>query len=171
LTFGSPAASPARPRATSVFPSCDQRTVTGQHLDRVRSSVDLGIEEGAKLVVDGRGLKLQGYENGFFLGGCLSSGPISVSGSVPGPVFSARTRSPAQGFGYAVMNVGLGSGGSMIHTEMMQGFRPSGVTSEQRTSNFWTNGLPAWLVTGLFCGWFNNAILSSARLPGENRRT
>src|SRR6202022_2745634 len=33
--------------------------------------VDLGVREGAKLVVDGRGLKLQGYENGFFLGGCL----------------------------------------------------------------------------------------------------
>jgi Domain of unknown function (DUF6883)/Aldehyde dehydrogenase family len=35
------------------------------------SYVDLRVEEGAKLVVDGRGLKLQGYENGFFLGGCL----------------------------------------------------------------------------------------------------
>ena len=45
--------------------------VTRQHLDKVRSYVDLGIKEGAKLVVDGRGLKLQGYENGFFLGGCL----------------------------------------------------------------------------------------------------
>ena len=33
--------------------------------------VDLGVKEGAKLVVDGRGLKLQGYENGFFMGGCL----------------------------------------------------------------------------------------------------
>ena len=60
----------------------------------------------------------------------------SASGSVPGPSFSARTRSPDQGFGYAVMNLGLGSGGSIIHTEMMQGFRPSGVMSEQRTSNF-----------------------------------
>jgi hypothetical protein len=50
--------------------------------------------------------------------------------------FSARTRSPAQGFGYAVMNLGLGSGGSMIHTEMVQGFQPSGATSEQLTSNF-----------------------------------
>jgi malonate-semialdehyde dehydrogenase (acetylating)/methylmalonate-semialdehyde dehydrogenase len=37
----------------------------------VRSYVDAGVAEGAKLVVDGRGLKLQGYENGFFLGGCL----------------------------------------------------------------------------------------------------
>ena len=45
--------------------------VARQHLDRVRSYVDLGVEEGAKLVVDGRGLKLQEYEEGFFLGGCL----------------------------------------------------------------------------------------------------
>ena len=35
------------------------------------SYVDLGVEEGAKLVVDGRGFKLQEYEEGFFLGGCL----------------------------------------------------------------------------------------------------
>ncbi len=37
----------------------------------MRGYVDLGVQEGAKLVVDGRGLKLQGYEDGFFLGGCL----------------------------------------------------------------------------------------------------
>ncbi len=42
-----------------------------QHLEKVSSYVDLGVREGAKLVVDGRGLKLQGYENGFFIGGCL----------------------------------------------------------------------------------------------------
>ena len=41
------------------------------HFDKVRGYVDTGVKEGAKLVVDGRGLKLQGYENGFFLGGCL----------------------------------------------------------------------------------------------------
>jgi hypothetical protein len=65
--------------------------------------------------------------------------PAPASGPVPGPIFSSRTRrlsSPDQGFGYAVMNLGLGSGGSMIHTEMMQGFRPSGAASEQLTSNF-----------------------------------
>jgi len=45
--------------------------VTKEHLDKVTSYVDLGVEEGAKLVVDGRGLKLQGYENGFYIGGCL----------------------------------------------------------------------------------------------------
>jgi malonate-semialdehyde dehydrogenase (acetylating)/methylmalonate-semialdehyde dehydrogenase len=45
--------------------------VTGAHLDKVRSYVEIGIREGAKLKVDGRGFKLQGYENGFFMGGCL----------------------------------------------------------------------------------------------------
>ena len=45
--------------------------VTKQHFDKVKGYVDLGVQEGAKLVVDGRTLKLQGYENGYFLGGCL----------------------------------------------------------------------------------------------------
>ena len=45
--------------------------VTKEHLEKVTSYVDLGVKEGAKLVVDGRGLKLQGYENGFYIGGCL----------------------------------------------------------------------------------------------------
>jgi len=45
--------------------------VTRAHLDKVRSYVELGIKEGAKLRVDGRDFKLQGYENGFFMGGCL----------------------------------------------------------------------------------------------------
>ena len=38
---------------------------------RIRSLIDSGIEQGAKLVVDGRDFKLQGYENGHFIGGCL----------------------------------------------------------------------------------------------------
>jgi hypothetical protein len=100
--------------------------------------------------------------------GDLEAGPASAS--VPGPIFRSRMRrmrSPAQGFGYAVMNLGLGSGGSMIHTEMTQGFRPSGATSEQLTSNFRPNGLLAWLVTGLFSGWFSKALWSSAQLPRE----
>ena len=45
--------------------------VTRAQLDKVKSYVDLGIKEGAKLRVDGRSFKLQGYENGYFMGGCL----------------------------------------------------------------------------------------------------
>jgi malonate-semialdehyde dehydrogenase (acetylating)/methylmalonate-semialdehyde dehydrogenase len=37
----------------------------------VKSYLALGIEEGANLAVDGRGFTLQGYEKGFYLGGCL----------------------------------------------------------------------------------------------------
>ena len=45
--------------------------VTRQHLDKVSGYVDLGVKEGAKLLVDGRGLKVPGSEGGFFMGGCL----------------------------------------------------------------------------------------------------
>jgi len=45
--------------------------VTKQHLEKVRGYIDLGVQEGAKLVVDGRNIKLQGYEKGFYIGGCL----------------------------------------------------------------------------------------------------
>ncbi len=45
--------------------------VTSQHLERVAGYVELGVREGAKLLVDGRGLRVPGAESGFFLGGCL----------------------------------------------------------------------------------------------------
>lgn len=45
--------------------------VTKDAYNRVRGLIDRGIEEGAKLVVDGRDFKLQGYEDGYFVGGCL----------------------------------------------------------------------------------------------------
>ncbi|MEQ1711551.1 MAG: CoA-acylating methylmalonate-semialdehyde dehydrogenase [Hyphomicrobium sp.] len=45
--------------------------ITRAHLDKVRGYVDLGVSEGAELVVDGRDFKLQGYEGGFYMGGCL----------------------------------------------------------------------------------------------------
>jgi len=48
--------------------------VTAAHVEKVRSYVDIGIDEGAKLVVDGRDFKMQGYEDGFYLGGCLFDG-------------------------------------------------------------------------------------------------
>ena len=62
--------------ALKVGPGMDKRSemgplVTKEHLEKVKGYVDLGVEEGAKLVVDGRNLKLQGYENGFYIGGCL----------------------------------------------------------------------------------------------------
>jgi len=45
--------------------------VTAEHRRKVLGYIDQGVAEGAELVVDGRGFTLQGYENGFFLGGSL----------------------------------------------------------------------------------------------------
>ena len=45
--------------------------VTRQALERIEGYIALGVEEGASLVVDGRGLKVPGHEEGFFTGGTL----------------------------------------------------------------------------------------------------
>jgi malonate-semialdehyde dehydrogenase (acetylating)/methylmalonate-semialdehyde dehydrogenase len=45
--------------------------VTAQHLEKVKGYVDLGVKEGATLVVDGRDHSVAGHEDGFFIGGCL----------------------------------------------------------------------------------------------------
>jgi malonate-semialdehyde dehydrogenase (acetylating)/methylmalonate-semialdehyde dehydrogenase len=65
-----------RVESLKVGPSTDPSAdfgpmVTKAHMEKVRSYVDLGVKEGAKLVVDGRNFKMQGYENGFYMGGCL----------------------------------------------------------------------------------------------------
>jgi malonate-semialdehyde dehydrogenase (acetylating)/methylmalonate-semialdehyde dehydrogenase len=45
--------------------------VSKDHLAKVLGYIDAGVAEGAELVIDGRGFKLQGYENGYFIGGSL----------------------------------------------------------------------------------------------------
>src|SRR5580698_8421099 len=65
-----------RVESLKIGPSTDPQAdygpmVTKTLLNKVRDYVDLGVKEGAKLVVDGRGFKMQGYENGNFMGGCL----------------------------------------------------------------------------------------------------
>jgi malonate-semialdehyde dehydrogenase (acetylating)/methylmalonate-semialdehyde dehydrogenase len=45
--------------------------VTAVHKAKIESYIDEGVRAGAKLLVDGRGLKVAGHENGFFLGGSL----------------------------------------------------------------------------------------------------
>ncbi|MES2205582.1 MAG: CoA-acylating methylmalonate-semialdehyde dehydrogenase [Pseudomonadota bacterium] len=45
--------------------------VTQAHYEKVRGYVDLGVLEGAELIVDGRNISVSSHPNGFFLGGCL----------------------------------------------------------------------------------------------------
>ncbi|TCR60864.1 CoA-acylating methylmalonate-semialdehyde dehydrogenase [Bosea sp. BK604] len=65
-----------RVESLKIGPSTDSSAdygpvVTRAAMEKIKSYVDIGIEEGAKLVVDGRDFKMQGYENGFYVGGCL----------------------------------------------------------------------------------------------------
>ena len=65
-----------RVQALKVGPGTDPDAemgplVTKEHFDKVTGYIDQGVKEGAKLVLDGRGLKLQGYENGYFMGGSI----------------------------------------------------------------------------------------------------
>ncbi len=45
--------------------------VTAAHKTRIEDYIQMGVDEGAQLVVDGRGFKLQGHEDGFFVGPTL----------------------------------------------------------------------------------------------------
>ena len=45
--------------------------ITKQSLERISSLLQSGVDQGAKLLVDGRSLKVPGHENGFFIGGSL----------------------------------------------------------------------------------------------------
>ncbi len=65
-----------RVRSLKIGPSTDSDAEMGplvskDHLAKVLGYIDTGVAEGAELVVDGRGFKLQGYENGYFIGGSL----------------------------------------------------------------------------------------------------
>jgi malonate-semialdehyde dehydrogenase (acetylating)/methylmalonate-semialdehyde dehydrogenase len=58
--------------ASGVEPGADMGPlVTRDHLERVSKYVEVGVGEGASLVVDGRGRTVAGHEGGFYLGPCL----------------------------------------------------------------------------------------------------
>ncbi|MGY6248726.1 CoA-acylating methylmalonate-semialdehyde dehydrogenase [Bosea thiooxidans] len=65
-----------RVESLKIGPSTDLNAdygpvVSKAAMEKIKAYVDIGVQEGAKLVVDGRDFKMQGYENGFYVGGCL----------------------------------------------------------------------------------------------------
>src|SRR5205823_7712872 len=64
--------------------------ITGQHRDRVLQLIEAGAKEGAKITADGRGVKVDGAPNGFFLGAtildqvqsCMTVAKEEIFGSV-----------------------------------------------------------------------------------------
>ena len=95
-----------RVRALKIGPGTDPDSemgplITDTHKDKVENFISKGIEEGAKLIVDGRGLNLQGYENGFYTGGTLFDNVTSEMSiyreEIFGPVLSVvRTNNYAE---------------------------------------------------------------------------
>ena len=66
----------SRARSLKVGPGLDPEAemgplITREHQAKVESYIEAGIAEGARLVVDGRGLRLQGHEEGHFVGPTL----------------------------------------------------------------------------------------------------
>nr|WP_321463574.1 CoA-acylating methylmalonate-semialdehyde dehydrogenase [uncultured Cohaesibacter sp.] len=62
--------------ALKIGPSSDETAemgpvITAAAKERIVGLIDSGVQQGAELVVDGRGFELQGYEGGYFVGGTL----------------------------------------------------------------------------------------------------
>ena len=98
--------------------------VTADHLRKVSSYVEVGIEEGAELVVDGRDYSIQGYEKGFFIGGCLFDNVTPdmriYKEEIFGPVLSV-VRSPDFDMALQIINDHeFGNGVSIFTVMVMQ---------------------------------------------------
>ncbi|HJS86533.1 MAG TPA: CoA-acylating methylmalonate-semialdehyde dehydrogenase [Acetobacteraceae bacterium] len=113
-----------RIRALKIGPGTDPEAemgplVTREHREKVSGYIDAGTREGAALVVDGRGLKLQGYENGFFLGGSLfdrvQPGMRIYQEEIFGPVLDV-VRAPDLGAALRLVNEHPFGNGVSIYT-------------------------------------------------------
>ncbi len=111
-------------RALKIGPSTDSDAEMGPliskaHRDRVARLVGEGEKEGAKVVVDGRGLLMQGYEDGYWLGGTLLDhvrpGMSVYDEEIFGPVLSV-VRADAYGDAVDMINANQYANGTAIFT-------------------------------------------------------
>jgi malonate-semialdehyde dehydrogenase (acetylating)/methylmalonate-semialdehyde dehydrogenase len=113
-----------RVQALKIGPATDASAemgplVTQAHRDKVAAYIAAGEKEGAEVVVDGRGLKLQGYEEGFWLGGTLldrvTPAMTVYKEEIFGPVLSV-TRAPDYAAAVALINASPFANGTAIFT-------------------------------------------------------
>ncbi|WP_375400900.1 CoA-acylating methylmalonate-semialdehyde dehydrogenase [uncultured Amnibacterium sp.] len=100
--------------------SCDMGPlVTKVHRDKVASYVDIAIEDGANVVVDGRGIEVDGDPNGFWFGPTLIDRvPVTsrvYTEEIFGPVLSV-VRVASYEDGVALINAGTFGNGTAIFT-------------------------------------------------------
>jgi malonate-semialdehyde dehydrogenase (acetylating)/methylmalonate-semialdehyde dehydrogenase len=106
---------PAYDKASELGP-----LVTARQLNLVTAWVERGVSEGAKLVLDGRGVVVPGFERGFYLGPCIfdevKPGMAIGEEEIFGPVLAVkRVRDFEEGL--ALMNANPFANGSVIFTQ------------------------------------------------------
>lgn len=108
-----------------IGPACDKTTALGPLVDaahkaKVTKWIEKGVEEGAELVLDGRGVVVPGYENGFYLGPTVFdhvTEDMSVGREeIFGPVLCVK-RVKTFEEGVALMNANQFANGSVIYTQ------------------------------------------------------
>ncbi len=113
-----------RVRSLKVGPGSDPETEMGplntrEHFDKVMGYIDQGVREGADLVLDGRDLRLQGYENGYFMGGSIFDNVTTemeiYKNEIFGPVLSV-VRAPDYGAALQMVNDHEYGNGTAIFT-------------------------------------------------------
>ncbi len=113
-----------RVQALKVGPGIDPETemgplVTRDQFDKVMGYIDAGVREGADLVLDGRKLSLQGYENGYFMGGSIFDRVTTEMSiyqeEIFGPVLSV-VRAPDYGSAVEMVNAHEYGNGTAIFT-------------------------------------------------------
>jgi malonate-semialdehyde dehydrogenase (acetylating) / methylmalonate-semialdehyde dehydrogenase len=94
--------------------------ITAEHRKSVEDWIQKGIDEGAKLVLDGRGVKVKGYERGFYVGPTLfdrvEAGMSIGDKEIFGPVLCIKRVKDFEE-GLAVMNANEFANGSVIYTQ------------------------------------------------------
>lgn len=94
--------------------------VTGEHRDKVAAWIEKGVSEGARLVLDGRGATVPGYEGGFYLGPTIFDGvteEMSIgTREIFGPVLCIKRVSDFEE-GLRLMNNNPYANGSVIFTQ------------------------------------------------------
>lgn len=94
--------------------------VTAEHRESVIKWIETGIKEGAELVLDGRNLSVDGYENGFYLGATIFdkvTSEMSIGNDeIFGPVLCIKRVNTFEE-GLELMNSNKFANGSVIYTQ------------------------------------------------------
>ena len=109
----------------NVGPAYDKNTnlgpvITAEHKQSILNWIEKGLEEGAELALDGRGAKVPGYENGFYIGPTIldqvKPGMTVGDREIFGPVLCIKRVKDFKE-GMAVMNANPFANGSCIYTQ------------------------------------------------------